>query len=129
MPAPLSYTYSPAAVAACATALLNLIDGAATPGKITLYSDTDAVLGTITLTSPAGTVDGGTGQLSLAAAGDTTAVATATCTYGTITDGDDGVVVSVPVEAGSVPVAGKIVLSTTAIVVSATISFVSATLG
>ena len=129
MPAPASTTYSVAAKVAAQTALLGLID-AGTAAKFKFYSSADALLGTQTMTDPAGTVAGGTGVLTLTPSSTSTnASATGTVAYGTITDGSDTVIVSFPAEAGTVPVTGKVVLNTLSFVSGSPFSVVSATIG
>jgi len=128
MPAPGSYFYSAAALVAAQTALLGEIDADAAAGKLKLYSEADVLLATITLSDPAGTVDGA-GQLTITAPAAATAVATDTCTYGTVTDGADTVILTAPVSQGASAVSGQIVLSNTAIVTGADVTLVSFTIG
>lgn len=129
MPAPAQATYSAAAKIDAHEAFLALIDAGAAAGKIKIRDNSDVLLGTITLTDPAGTVNGTTGQLTLTAAAAPTAVADGTAAYAEITDSDDTVHLSLPAEAGTSPVSGKVVINTLTIVTGATITLVSATIG
>lgn len=130
MPAPSSTTYSAAAKTAAQTALLGLIDGGSGAGKVKFYTSADALLGTQTLTDPAGTVNSGTGVLSLTpATSSTNASATGTVAYATITDSADTVIVSAPAQAGSTPVTGYVVINTLSFVGGSPFSLVSATIG
>lgn len=129
MPAPAQATYSAAALIDAHEALLALIDAGASAAKVKLRDNADVLLGTVTLTDPAGSVNQTTGQLTLTPSGTGTAAADGTCTYGEITDSDDNVILSLPAEAGTSPVSGKIVINTLSIVTGAVITLVSATIG
>lgn len=129
MPAPTAYTYSTQAKIDAQTCFLDLVDAGTANAKLKLYDDSDVLLSTITLTDPAGTVSGG-GQLTITATGpDSSADATGTCTYGTICDSDDTVVLSIPAQQGATSVNGKLVISNTTIVAGAAISLISLTIG
>jgi len=129
MPAPASVEYTDPVFVAVHTALLGEIDAGAAAAKFKLYDNADVLLATITLADPAGTVNGTTGQLTITAPATVSAVATGTCTYGTITDSDDTVIVSMPAEAGTSAVSGKVVLSTVDIVSGADIELISCVIG
>jgi hypothetical protein len=129
MPAPATYEYAVDTLVAAHTAVLGEIDAGVAAGKIKLYDNSDVLLCTITLTDPAGTVNAGTGQLTITPAGAGTAVATGTCSYGTITDSADTVILSLPAESGGSAVAGKLVLNSTSIVDTASVTVSSATIG
>jgi len=129
MPAPATYTYSAQSLIDAQTAFLALVDGGSGAGRIRLFSEADVQLAEITLTDPAGTIDGA-GQLTITAAGpDTSADATGVCTWGTIIDSDTNVLLSLPAEAGTTPVSGKLVISNTSILIATEVSLVSATIG
>jgi len=129
MPAPTSYTYTAAILSSAQQVFLDAVDAGTGAGKLKLYDDSDVLLSVITLTDPAGTIDGA-GQLTITAAGpDTSADATGTCTYGTITDSDDNVCVSIPAQTGASPVSGVIVLSNTSIVAGGEVTLTSCTIG
>lgn len=127
MPAPASYEYSVAARGAAQTALLGEIDAGTGAGKLKLYTDADALLATIPLADPAGSVT--SGQLTITAPSSVAATGSGTCTYGTITDSDDVVILTAPAQAGSSAVSGKIVISTTALVTGADVELVSCVIG
>lgn len=129
MPAPANATYAVDVIEAAHQAFLNLIDGGAAAGTVKLRDNSDVLLGTITLTDPAGTINGTTGQLTLTPSGTASAVATGTCTYGQICDSDDVVLLELPAQAGTSPVSGQIVINSLSIVTGAVITMVSATVG
>lgn len=129
MPAPAQATYSTATLVAAHTALRDQIDGAASPGRIRLFDDADNELALVTLTDPAGTVNGTTGQLSLTPQGPGTGSAVGTASWGTISDGDGNVVLSAPAQQGSVAVPGFIVVNSLVIVVGAAVTVTAATFG
>lgn len=119
--------WNPAAIVAAHTALLALLDGAATAGKVTLHSSTDTLLATIPLTDPAGTVNATTGALTLtASARDESADASGTASYATIRDGDNVAYRSLTCQAGSSAVANRCVLNTLSIVAGGPVEMVSA---
>lgn len=128
MPAPAQYTYSDAALSAAQTALLGEIDAGVAAGKLKLYTDADVLLATITLSDPAGTVSAA-GVLTITAPSAVAAVATGTCTYGTVTDSADTVILTAPVSEGTSAVSGNIVLTETAVVSGADVELVSFTIG
>ncbi len=131
MPAPETYTYSVAALVAAHTAFRDLIDGHATlAGSLKIRDTADVLLGTIPLDDPCGSVDGGTGQLTFAITGrEEGADAAGTAAYGEFCDGAGDVHLALPCEAGTAPVAGRLVLNTLTIVAGAPIEAVSATVG
>lgn len=131
MPAPSNATYSVAALVAAHTAFRDLLDSHATlPGLIKVRDAADVLLGTITLADPCGSVDGGTGQLTLAiAAREEAADAAGTAAYGELCDGDGDVHLALPCQAGTEPVSGKLVLTTLTVVAGAPIEIDSATIG
>lgn len=128
MPAPGAYTYATAVLTAAQTAVLDEIDADASAGSIKLYDESDTLLAEIPLTDPAGTVT--SGVLTVTASGpDTSANATGTCSYGTICDGAGTVICTIPAQAGSVAVSGKIVINSTSIISGGEVSLVSCTIG
>lgn len=130
MPAPANYTYSVASLVAAHTAFRDLIDAGTTAGSIKLRSNADVLLAEIPLNDPCGTVDGTTGQLTITASGpDTSADASGDCTYGEFCDSDGVVHLSLPAEAGSSAVSGKIVLNSLTIAETAEVTLVSASIG
>lgn len=119
-------TWNPAAIVAAHTALLALIDGATTAGKVTLHDEDDILLATIPLTDPAGTVNGSTGALTLtASARDESADASGAASYATIRDGDDVAYRSLSCQAGSSAVANRCVLNTLSIIAGGPVELVS----
>lgn len=129
MPAPLDSSYSVGAVTACTTAILGLLDAGAGAGKLRLYSETDVLLADINLSDPAGTIDAPTGRLDITAPTGQSAIASAECTWGELTDSDNNVVATLPAQSGSTAVPRRIVLSTTALVNGAAVELVSCTIG
>ena len=129
MPAPTSVTYAASIIVTAHTAVLNAIDAGSSVGKFRFYDDSDNLLGEVLLQDPAGTVNGTTGVLTLLPDVAQTVSADGTCTYATITDSDNTVVVSIPVEAGDTAVSGKLVVNTTAFVSGASLDVLSASIG
>lgn len=129
MPYPVTaYSFSAEAKIAAHTALLNLLDSG-TAAKIRIRNSSDALLGTITLTDPAGSVNGTTGQLTLTQASNGVGSADGTAAYGEICESDGTVHVELPVDDGSSPVSGYLILGSLTIVNGGAIVLVSATIG
>jgi len=125
----MSYTYSAAALVAAQTALLNLLDADASAAKIVIKSAGSTVLAEITLTDPAGTVDGA-GTLTLGiATQETNAPATGTAATAEIQDGAGTVHLTMPCAQGSSAVSGQCVLSSLEITAGGTVDVVSAVIG
>lgn len=129
MPAPTVYTYSAGSIVAAHTSFRDRVDSGAGPGQIRLRNAADALLGTITLTDPCGTVNGTTGQLTLTQNGQQTATTQGTVAYGEVTDSTGTVHLSLPVEAGTSPVSGKLVMPSLSLVVGSPLVLISATIG
>lgn len=129
MPAPSEATYSAAAKIAAHNALVTLIDTGSGNGTIKIRTSADALLATVNLDDPCGTVNGTTGQITLAIDNTPNASATGTAAYAEICDVAGAVVLSLPAEAGSSPVSGKIVLNTLALVSGTPVEILSATIG
>ncbi len=129
MPAPADFQYSTAAYIAAHQALLDLIDGQVQAGFIRYLSASDIVIAISRLTDPGGTVDGGTGALSLTVAQSFTATADGAIAYAQITDGALNPVLELPAVQGSVPVSGRVVVSSLNVTAGATVDLVSAVIG
>ena len=129
MPAPTSATYDSSIIVTAHTAVLAAIDAGSGPGKFRFYDDTDALLGEVLLQDPAGTVNGTTGTLTLLIDVAQTVSADGTCTYADITDSDNNVIVSIPVEEGDTAVSGKVVVNSVAFVTGASLDVLSASIG
>lgn len=130
MPAPSVAIYSVAALVAAHTSFKNLIDGGAAAGSVKIRDAADVLLAQIPLTDPCGSVNGGTGQLTLTMAGrDESANAGGTAAYGEFCDSDGVVHLALPAQAGASAVAGKIVLNTLTIVAAGPVEVLSATVG
>lgn len=129
MPAPSSATYSAAALVAAHTSFKDLID-AGTAGSIKIRDSSDVLLAQIPLSDPCGSVNGTTGQLTFSIAGpDSSADASGTAAYGEFCASDGTVHLSLPAQAGSVAVSGKLVLNTLSIVAGGPVAIISATIG
>jgi len=88
------------------------------------------LLATIPLTDPCGTVNGTTGQLTITMAGrDESADADGTAAYGEFCDSNGLVHLSLPAQAGSAAVSGKIVINALTIVAGGPVEVLSATVG
>lgn len=130
MAVPTEETYSVAALVAAHTAFKNLIDAGSAGGSIKIRDAADVLLATIPLTDPCGTVNGSTGQLTLTPAGrDESADASGTAAYGEFCDSDGVVYLSMPTQAGSAPVVGKLTMNTLSIVAGGPVEALSATVG
>ncbi|HMN55656.1 MAG TPA: hypothetical protein PKE15_00280 [Ottowia sp.] len=109
-------------------ALLALLDASGT-ATVKLRSSADVLLSTITLTSPAGTINGGTGVLTITPAAVSTGVAIGAVAYAEICTGSGTVHLALPAVEGSSPVSGKVVINDANIVVGSSVALVSATIG
>lgn len=129
MPAPSSATYSAAALVAAHTSFKDLID-AGSAGSIKIRDSSDVLLAQIPLSDPCGSVNGTTGQLTFSIAGpDSSADASGTAAYGEFCASDGTVHLSLPAQAGSVAVSGKLVLNTLSIIAGGPVGIVTATIG
>lgn len=130
MAVPSVATYSVDALVDAHTAFLNLLDADTGPGLCRIRSSADVLLAEITLDNPAGTVNGGTGQLTITFDGrDESANASGTAAYGELTDASGNVHLAIPAQAGSTPVAGKLVLNTLTIVAGLPVEILTCTIG
>jgi hypothetical protein len=129
MPAPGAPTYAAAAKVAAQTSFRDLIDSGAGPGTIKIRSAADALLATITLADPCGSVNGTTGQLTLTAASTPNASATGTAAYAEVCNSTGTVYLALDTQAGSSPVSGKLVLSTLSLVAGTPVELLGATIG
>lgn len=130
MAVPTVATYSSDALVAAHTSFRDLIDAGAGAGFIRIRDAADVLLAQIPLSDPCGAVNGTTGQLTFAIAGrDESADATGTAAYGEFCDSTGAVKLALPAQAGSTPVAGKLVLNTLSIVAGGPVEVLSATVG
>lgn len=130
MPAPATATYSAAALVAAHTAFKDLIDAGTGAGSIKIRDASDVLLAQIPLTDPCGSVNGTTGQLTITpSARDESADATGTAAYGEFCDSDGLVHLSLPAQAGSTAVSGKLVINSLSILAAGPVEVVSVTVG
>ena len=130
MAVPTVATYSVAALVAAHTAFKDLIDAGAGAGSIKIRDAADVLLAQIPLTDPCGSVNGTTGQLTITPSGrDESADATGTAAYGEFCDSAGLVHLSLPAQAGSAAVSGKIVINSLSIVAGGPVEVLSATVG
>lgn len=130
MPAPSVATYSAAALVAAHTSFRDLIDSGSGAGYVTIRSAADVLLAQVPLNDPSGSVNGTTGQITFSFSGrDESADATGTAAYAEFCNSSGTVYLSLPAQAGTVAVAGKIVLNTLSIVSGGPVEIVSATIG
>lgn len=130
MPAPSVATPSVAALVGAHNFFVSLLDAGAGPGLCRIRSAADVLLAEITLDDPAGTVNGTTGQLTITFDGrDDSANASGTAAYGELCDSDGTVHYAIPAQAGSTPVAGKLVLNTLTIVAGLPVEILTCTIG
>ena len=130
MAVPSSATYSAAALVAAHTSFKDLIDAGSAGGSIKIRDAADVLLAQVPLSDPCGSVNGTTGQLTFSIAGlDSSADASGTAAYGEFCDSDGLVHLSLPAQAGTVAVSGKLVLNTLSIVAGGPVAIISATIG
>ncbi|MCM2310294.1 MAG: hypothetical protein NDI84_02725 [Steroidobacteraceae bacterium] len=133
MPAPTQATYDVASLIAAHTAFRDLIDSHATlPGSIKVRDAADGLLASANLADPCGTVDAGTGQLTfdvVPVIRDESAEAGGTIAYVEICDGAGAVRLSLPAQAGTVPVSGKAVFNTLTVTAGGPVEISSITIG
>ena len=130
MAVPSVYTYSAAALVAAHTSFRDLIDSGIGAGFVRIRNSADVLLAQVPLSDPCGTVNGATGQLTFSIAGpDTSADASGTAAYAEFCNSDGGVHLSLPAEAGTVAVSGKVVLNTLSIIAGGTVTVISAVIG
>lgn len=133
MPAPASQTYSAAALVAAHTALRDLIDSHPTlPGLLRIRDVADVLLAEIPLADPCGTIDGATGRLTLDVDPppiDSAINATGTAAYGEYCDGSGVPHLTLPCQAGDVPVSGKLVMRNTSLIIGGAVELISTTIG
>jgi hypothetical protein len=113
------------------TEMLATIDTGAARPAFRIYDSDDVLLATLALADPAGSVNGTTGLITLTpGTPETNAPAGGVASYATLSDGD-GVILedNVPVEQGTAPVAGKVIISTLNIIAGGTVELISATIG
>ena len=119
--------WSPPSIVAAHTGLLGHIDGGSGAGSLTIHRADDTLLATITLTRPAGTVNGSTGALTLTqATREDNAPAAGDANYATIRDSSGTALRSMPCEAGLNPVVGKCVLNTVQVELGGRVELISA---
>ena len=130
MPAPLVATYSVASLVAAHTAFRDLVDAGVGTSRIDILSSSDVVLASVPLTRPCGTVDPGTGRLTITPDGiDASAAATGTAAYGRFCDGAGVVHLSLPAQSGGGAVPGKLVMSSLSIELGWPVEVIFATVG
>jgi hypothetical protein len=131
MPVPTSATYSVTALVTAHTSFRDLVDSHATlAGSVKIRSAADVLLATIPLTDPSGSVNGGTGQLTLTPDGrDESADTAGTAAYAEVCDGAGAVHLSIPCQAGTEPVSGYCVLNTLTIAQGGPVELVGAVIG
>lgn len=130
MPVPTVATYSVSALVAAHTSFRDLIDSGAGAGFVRFRDAADVLLAQVPLSDPCGTVNGTTGQLTLSIAGpDSSADADGTAAYAEFCDSNGVVHLAMPSQAGTVPVAGKVVMNTLTIAAGGPVAMLSATVG
>lgn len=99
-------------------------------GSIKIRDSADVLLAEIPLTDLCGTVNGTTGQLTITMSGrDESADASGTAAYGEFCNSDGTVYLSLPVQAGTAAVAGKLVMNTLTVAAGGPVEVLSATIG
>lgn len=110
-------------------ALLALIDAGGGPGVVKILGTIEELLATVTLTDPAGTVNAGTGQLTLTPAAPAVAGVSGTAAYCEICDSAGVVRLAMPAQAGTAAVSGKIVINSLSITAGTEVTVLSAVIG
>lgn len=130
MTVPTVATYSAAALVAAHTSFRVLIDAGVSAGFIKIRDEADLLLAQIPLTDPCGTVNATTGQLTITPSGrDESADASGTAAYAELCDSAGLVHLSLPAQAGTVAVSGKIVINTLSIMAGGPVEVLSAVIG
>ena len=129
MPAPGSATWDDQVKVDAHTAVKDYIDQGTGAGILKLYTEADVELVSYTLSDPCGTVNGTTGQLTITAPASANATATGTCTWCRVTDSDANRAFDLPVQTGTSPVSGYLVLNTAAITTGSPVEILSITIG
>ena len=111
MPAPLVATWTGEAKVSAHTAIRDLID-AGTNGILRIRNSADALLGSVTMTDPCGTVNGTSGQLTITFTGTGSYSLSGTVAYGELCKSDGTAVLSLPAASGTASSPGFIVLNT-----------------
>lgn len=110
-------------------AMLDRLDAGAGAARFEVYDAAGALLATLPLATPAGTLDAGTGVVTLSPGADSVVVATGDPVSATLKDGD-GIVLneSIEVALGTAPAPGRLVLSATRIVMGGTVRIAAASI-
>jgi hypothetical protein len=126
----MSYAYSAPALVAAHTAFLNLLDAESGNATVAVRSASHVLLGVITLTDPAGSVNGSTGQLTLTVSTrEESAPATGDISYIEVRDGAGTVHLTIPAVYGRDPVPGYAVFNTLFVDIGKPIELDSITIG
>jgi len=111
-------------------AVLTVLDQPESAGTVTLHTSSDVLLATIPLTYPGGSVDQLTGVLTLTPAGrDDNADVSGTASYASLRTALGQVLISLPCNAGTTPVAGQCIVSNLSIMSGRPVELVSFTVG
>lgn len=129
MPAPSDFVYSAAALVEAQTSFRNLIDSGSGAGFVQILTEADVVLAQIPLTDPCGTVNGTTGRLTITPASAPNAIAGGDATWGRVCNSAGTVYLSLPAQAGTTPVTGRLVLNTLTILSGNPVELLSITIG
>jgi hypothetical protein len=124
MPAPSVATYSGAAKVAANTAFRDTLDSGSN-ALLRIRDASDVLLVSFTLSDPCGSVNGTTGVLTITAPSATNAAASGTAAYAELCTSGGTVHLSLPAQAGTSAVDGKVVINTLALVSGAPVSVVS----
>lgn len=130
MAVPATATYSVSALVAAHTSFRDLLDSGTGAGFVRFRDAADVLLAQVPLSDPCGTVNGTTGQLTLSIAGpDSSADADGTAAYAEFCDSTGAVHLAMPVQVGTTPVVGKVIMNTDLIVALGSVGIVSAIIG
>jgi hypothetical protein len=130
MPAQFLDVWSPASISAAHQGLLDFLDGESGAGSVTIHRSDDALLATIPLQSPGGSVNGANGQVTLLPDGrEENAPAAGDANYATLRNSSGTAMRSMECVQGVSPVLNKCVLNTTTIELGGRVELVSAVIG
>jgi hypothetical protein len=130
MPAPAQATYTAAALAGAHTAFRDLIDAGIEEGMLQVFDELDNELVRFRFTTISGTVEAGTGQLTLTLSPSTEpCIRSGTATWARIADSAVNVLLSLPVQVGAAAASGFVVLNTVDLVLGEDVEAQTITIG
>lgn len=130
MPPPLDATYSLDVRIAANGAFRIAIDGnGLSPGIVRIRTAADALLATLTLPNPCGTVSNTTGVLTFNVPSAQNASATGTAAYAEFCNAAGEVKLALPAQQGTVAVSGRFVMNSLSLVSGSPVQILAASVG